>query len=136
LSWSFGFLMFCVAWLMSQVLWVWILVINFCSSHFKIGVYNEYHDNWHCAIDYFVFLNHVEALKGKCHKKVIVVQMRNLSSQFETLLFLYVMSLFFLSSQEIRPWKIWWKETRQPTHWDSIKRVVWHMSLEIRKINS
>jgi hypothetical protein len=49
----------------------------FCFSHFKIGVYNEYHDNWHCATD-FVFLNHLEALKRKCCKKVIVVQMRNL----------------------------------------------------------
>lgn len=45
------------------------------------------------------FLDHVEALKGKCHKKVIAVQLRNLSLKFETFLFLYAMSFFssFLS---------------------------------------
>lgn len=110
-----------------------LVTIIFCFLHFKIGVYNEYHDNWHCAIDFF-FFNHVEALKGKCYKKVIMV--RNLSLKFETLLLLYVMSFYFLSSQEIRPCKIWWKEIRQSTQWDSIKRVLWHMSLKIRKINS
>jgi hypothetical protein len=30
--------------------------------------------------------------------------------------------------QEIRPYKIWWKEPKQSTHWDLIE-VVWHNNL-------
>ncbi len=36
------------------------LVTYFYFSYFKIGVYNEYCDNWHYVIDFFLF-DHVEA---------------------------------------------------------------------------
>ncbi len=96
---------------------------------FKLAFPNELNDYWH-----FFLFGHIEILKANCHKRKKVVQVRNLFVKFEiTFIFLCNVKFFFglLVYQEIRPYKIWWKEPKQSTHWDLIE-VVWHNNLEMK----
>ncbi len=60
--------------------------------------------------------------------------MGNLFLEFEILLKFHVIYIFynFFAYQETRPHKIWWKESKQFTHWDLIERVVWDTDLKMR----
>ncbi len=105
------------------------LVSNFHYSHlnFKVNIFNEFNDYWHYIIDIFFFLIMLKFLKPNCHKKKKkrMVQVRNLFLQFEVALIFRAMPiyLYFLAYQKTRPHKkTWWKEPKQSTHWDLIKR--------------
>jgi len=56
----------------------------------KLVFKNEYYDNWHYVIDFFLF-DHVEALIIRCCKKVKVIQVKNLLLKFEMSLFSLIM---------------------------------------------
>jgi hypothetical protein len=76
-------------------------------------------------IDIFFLFDHAEILKPNCHKRKRMVQARNLFLQFEVALLFRAMPiyLYFLAYQKTRPHKkTWWKELKQSTHWDLIKR--------------
>jgi hypothetical protein len=62
----------------------------------------------------FFLFDHVEILKTNCHKRKIMVLVRNLLLKLEVPLIFYAMPIIFslLAYQETGPHKIWWKEPK------------------------
>jgi hypothetical protein len=72
------------------------LASNFHYSHlnFKVSIFDEFNDCWHYIINN-CFFYHVEILKANCHKKMKVLQVRNLFLQFKVPLIFHAMLIIF-----------------------------------------
>jgi hypothetical protein len=74
-----------------------MLEINFHYSHLnsKISIYNKL--NYYCNFRFFFFFFCVEILKSNYHKRKQMVQMKNLSKEFEIPFILYVILINLFS---------------------------------------
>jgi len=73
------------------------LASNFHYSHlnFKVSIFDEFNDCWHCIINIFFLFDHVEILKANCHKRMRVVQVRNLFLEFKVPVIFHAMLIYF-----------------------------------------